>query len=65
MAPKTKLKKPRSREQQLAHLNAALSKLVVLSEAAADLHLAASQTAMAIAELLEELNGLREAKPRR
>lgn len=64
--PKTSPKrKPRTREQQLVHLHGALSKLVVLAEAAAELHVAASSAAMAIAEVVEELDGLMEAKPRR
>ena len=39
----------------MEHLHKALSKMVTLAEAAAELHLAASMTAAAIAELLEEM----------
>lgn len=57
MAPKSKRTK-RTPEERTEHLHRALSKLIVLAEAAAELHVAASMTAAAIAELLDEMEAL-------
>lgn len=65
MPPKSKPKRrPRSRDEQLAHLGQALSTLVVLAESAAELHCAAARTACVISDLLDELNAIEESKPR-
>jgi hypothetical protein len=55
MAAKRRTRTP---QERMEHLHKALSKLVILAEAAAELHVAASLTAAAIAELLEEMEAL-------
>jgi hypothetical protein len=45
------------------HLRKALSRLVTLAEAAAELHVASAATATAIAELLDTMHEIQEAKP--
>ena len=58
------MKKPKKRtpEEQIVHLHRTLSKMVVLAEAAAELHVAASQAASAIAELLAEIEDLHDPR---
>ncbi len=49
----------------MKHLHKALSRLVSLAEAAAELHVAAAATATAIAELVDSMQDLQEAKPKK
>ena len=49
----------------MKYLHRALSRLVTLAEAAAELHVAAAATASAIAELVDSMTDLQEAKPKK
>jgi len=58
-------KKRKGRDEQLRLLQVCTNDLVVLAEAAAELHVAAASTAAALAELVHNLMEAQEAKPRR
>ena len=60
-----KRKPQKSREEQVKQLAIAVSGLVVLAEAAAELHMSASTCATVLAELVEDLRLMQEAKPRK
>ena len=62
--PKQPKRKARSREEQRIHLGHVLSSLVELAEVAAELHVVASRTACVVADLVDELSAIEEAKPR-
>lgn len=55
----------KSREEQVKQLAIAVSRLVVLAEAAAELHMSASTCATVLAELVEAMQEMQEAKPRK